>query len=166
MGSLLESWGRSWASHPGFILIMMTRMQQIGPFLWDNLVVLNLKRGKKIGTDVHTLRFVWRHHRISVWESSYLKMSLSTFLSLTHWKPLESWSILGGIARILQDPVSIWPHSWDRVTAQILTVKLVLAGKKSNLLDKIPFTFEDGSSVFNSGPNSSMVGSESAPTPM
>ena len=134
-------------------------MQQIGPFLWDNFVVLNLKREKK----KKTLGFV-----IENWfeKSPYLKMSLSTFLSLTHWKPLESWSILGGIARILQDPVSIWPHSWDRVTAQILTVKLVLAGKKSNLLDKIPFTFEDGSSVFNSGPNSSMVGSESAPTPM
>ena len=63
-------------------------------------------------------------------------MSLSTFLSLTHWNPLESWSIFGGMARILQDPVSIWPHSWDRVTAQMLTVKLVLAGKKSNLEKK------------------------------
>ena len=133
-------------------------MQQIGPFLWDNFVVLNLKHEKK-----NALGFVIENR---FEKSPYLKMSLSTFLSLTHWNPLESWSILGGIARILQDPVSIWPHSWDRVTAQILTVKLVLAGKKSNLLDKIPFTFEDGSSVFDSGPKLSMVGSESAPTPM
>ena len=69
--------------------------------------------------------------------------------------------------------------SWDRVTAQMLTVKLVLAGKKSNRDDMIgalddpssvvevvePSNFfeADGSSVFNSGPNLSMAGDDSDP---
>ena len=69
--------------------------------------------------------------------------------------------------------------SCDRVTAQMLTVKLVLAGKKSNRDDMIgalvdpssdvevvePSSFfeADGSSVFSSGPNRSMAGDDSDP---